>query len=620
MLLTESISIILTSKNYRFYKKYIESEKIGDTLIIQINNLNKSNVIVKVMCDYCQSEYECPYNTYLKSIKVINKVSCKKCFPLKLKDSLNLKYGVDNPMKLIEFKEKVKSTNLEKYGSESTFGSNIIKQKIKNINLNKYGCEYYLSSEDSKKKRRKTNLKKYGVEFTSKLKENRDKFKETNINRYGVCNPMQNDVIKEKVKLTNIDKYGVDSYSKTDEFKEKVKSTNLEKYGVDNPMMVDEFKERAKKTNIEKYGVEHVLKSELFISKLKNTNLERYGFDTIQRNVEYRKKYKIDNDINHIKTLGNGISLFNCNNGHQFEISVTLYHSRINGNIPLCVVCNPIGEQRSFKEDQLYTFISSLNIKTIKNYRIDKKEIDIFVPKLNIGFEFNGLYWHSDLYKDNKYHLEKTIFFKERGIRIIHIWEDDWDNKRHIIESQIANLLGKTPNKIYARKTKICEIERKEAISFLNDNHILGGYKQIRISYGSFYNGELVSVMTFDHFEGRKKMTIDEWNLSRFCSKTGVLVVGVASKFLRFHLRNFDRVKRIISYSDLDWSNGNLYNMLGFRKVSQSKPDYKYLVGKYRKHKSNFRKRCNDVLTESEINKNLPKIFDCGKEKFEIII
>ena len=30
------------------------------------------------------------------------------------------------------------------------------------------------------------------------------------------------------------------------------------------------------------------------------------------------------------------------------------------------------------------------------------KEIDIFIPTLNIGIEFNGLYWHSELKKDTE--------------------------------------------------------------------------------------------------------------------------------------------------------------------------------------------------------------------------
>jgi hypothetical protein len=44
---------------------------------------------------------------------------------------------------------------------------------------------------------------------------------------------------------------------------------------------------------------------------------------------------------------------------------------------------------------------------------------------LKLGFEFNGLYWHSNKFKEKNYHLNKTDWFKEKGI-YAYIWEDDW--------------------------------------------------------------------------------------------------------------------------------------------------------------------------------------------------
>lgn len=74
--------------------------------------------------------------------------------------------------------------------------------------------------------------------------------------------------------------------------------------------------------------------------------------------------------------------------------------------------------------------------------------------------------------------------------------------------------------------------------------------------------------------------------------------------------------KRIISYSDKDWSNGDLYISLGFNKISESKPDYKYIVGSKRVHKSNFKKSMTGI---SESKLDMPKVYDCGKMKFEYL-
>jgi hypothetical protein len=257
----------------------------------------------------------------------------------------------------------------------------------------------------------------------------------------------------------------------------------------------------------------------------------------------------------------------------------------------------------------------------ITNWR-DKYEIDIYLPELKIGFEFNGLYWHSNKFKEKYYHLNKTNYFEEREIKIIHIWEDDWIYKNEIIKSQIKNWLGLTERKVYARNCQIKEIRDSiTSTKFLNNNHIQGSDRS-NIKIGLYYNNELVSVMTFNKTEGRKKMESNEWNLSRFCNKTNHSVIGGASKLLKYFINNYD-VKRVVSYADVDWSKGYIYQKLGFNLISKGKPDYKYIIGNRRVHKSRFRKsRLNTSLSESDYMNSLGihKIWDCGKIKFEILL
>lgn len=146
----------------------------------------------------------------------------------------------------------------------------------------------------------------------------------------------------------------------------------------------------------------------------------------------------------------------------------------------------------------------------------------------------------------------------------------------------------------------------------MNNNHIQG-FVNSNIKIGLYYEQELVSIMTFDKFEGRKKLPDLEWNLNRFCNKIGYSITGGASKLLNYFTNKY-LPNRIISYADKDWSVGNLYEKLGFISINESIPDYKYLVDKKRIHKSRFKKSKTGI---SESNLNLPKIWDCGKIKFE---
>jgi hypothetical protein len=84
---------------------------------------------------------------------------------------------------------------------------------------------------------------------------------------------------------------------------------------------------------------------------------------------------------------------------------------------------------------------------------------------------------------------------------------------------------------------------------------------------------------------------------------------------LQYFLNNY-HVKRVISYSDSDWSLGNLYETLGFEKINEGNPDYKYIIDGKRVHKSRFRKSKTGI---SESKLKMLKIFDCGKVKWEYL-
>lgn len=554
------------------------------------------------------------------------------------------KWGVDNPSKSNKIKEKIKETNLEKFGVEYPLQNEEIKEKTKNkfienwgvdnpskvkevrdkaksTMVERFGVEHAMYSDIIKDKLKDKFIENWGVDNPSKVKEVRDKARETMVERFGVEYALQNNDIFEKMLNNNIEKWGFEYYSQTDEYKEKFKKTCIENWGVDNYSKTDEYKDKIRKTSIKNWGVDNPSKSEKIKEKIKNTNTKKYGYDHISKNCEYRTKYKISNHKNYINYIGDGISLFSCdkNINHTFEIHIDNFIKRLESNNPICTICNPIGDLKSIKEKELYLFTKSIyDGEIIQSYR-DGLEIDIYLPELKIGLEFNGLYWHSEFNKDKNYHIDKTKYFEDRGIRIIHIWEDDWTLNREIVKSQIMNWVGLS-KKIFARKCILKKISNTESKKFLSENHIQGYVNSI-YSIGLYFEDELVSIMNFDKYEGRNKMGNNEWNLNRFCNKINTNVIGGASKLLKHFIKENNPV-RIISYADRDWSLGNLYYKLGFNLIKKSKPDYKYILNDKRVHKSKFRKSNNKLdITESEYTKmnNIYKIWDCGKLKFEMM-
>ena len=244
-----------------------------------------------------------------------------------------------------------------------------------------------------------------------------------------------------------------------------------------------------------------------------------------------------------------------------------------------------------------------------------------------MAFEYNGLYWHSDVFKDRKYHINKTKSCYENDIKLIHIWEDEWINKEDIVMSRIKNLLGGSKI-IYARKCKIAEIDKKTSDQFLKDNHIQGSVIS-KNNIGLYYDDDLVSVMTFGSLRKNLGYCSKEGHheLLRFCNKLGTSVIGGASKILKYFIRNYKPVN-IISYADISWSNGSLYKKLGFDEIGITDPNYFWVKNGIRYNRFSFRKDIlvkegyDPNLSESEImrERGYYKIYNCGNLKFELKI
>jgi len=442
------------------------------------------------------------------------------------------------------------------------------------------------------------------------------KTKKTNLERYGVENVFESEEIKEKSKKTCFEKYGVEFVQQTKFFIDGVKKTIFEKYGVEHHLQIPEILEKQKKTNLEKYGVEHASENEKIKSKI--TKMIKKSWKKKSCKI-YPNVLKIENDI----------LTFYCEKCEkEFKIIKQLYQNRKKLKSEICTICNPLDNQISDKENQLLNFIKENyygNIVESDRKILNGKELDIYLPELNLAFEFNGLYWHSEFYKDKNYHLNKTESCLEKNIQLIHIYEDEWIYKQDIVKSMILNKLKKNTKKIYARKTIIKKVTDNKIIrDFLNKNHIQG-FVGSSIKLGLFYENELVSLMTF----GKKRKFMNsnskegEYELLRFCNKLNTNVVGGASKLFKYFERNYN-FSEIITYADRSYSQGKLYETLGFNFISKTQPNYYYIISKKKYHRFNFRKDVlvkegyNQNKTEHEImlERNIYRIYNSGSLKF----
>lgn len=289
--------------------------------------------------------------------------------------------------------------------------------------------------------------------------------------------------------------------------------------------------------------------------------------------------------------------------------------------------CPKCGNIMSNGETEIMELLKGLGCQQRNRGILKGKEIDIFIPSLKLGIEYNGLFWHSeDSGKDNNYHINKLIECNKQGIRLIQIFEDEWINHREICESKLKQICGLNTNpKIYGRKCEIHEItDKNEAYEFLDKNHIQGR-TGFTVGLGAYYNSELVGVMTF------KKEKEGYWDLNRFATDINHQCVGIGGKLFKYFTRNY-KCQEIKSFADRRWTtdpDNNLYTKLGFAFDSFVPPSYWYYNPRISKierfHKFGFRKQHLNkqyglplTMTEREMTESLgyTRIWDCGLIKY----
>jgi hypothetical protein len=281
-------------------------------------------------------------------------------------------------------------------------------------------------------------------------------------------------------------------------------------------------------------------------------------------------------------------------------------------------------------EGEVSDFLQKYNIKVLNNVRnLIYKELDIFLPEKNIAIEINGVYWHSESYiLDKNQHYKKWKACRDKNIKLITIWEDDWNNKKDILKSIILNECKISEFKRGARECEIKLVDADEKKNFLIVNHLQGTCAS-SINLGLYYKNELVSLMTF----GAKRKIMkqnnieNEYELLRFCSKLNYQVNGAASKLFTYFIKNF-KPYLIISYASCDISDGNLYETLGFKFINHTGLNYWWAKNGVKYHRSNFMKHKlikngeDKNKTEDEIMKQngYVKLWGTGNLKYEYLL
>lgn len=104
-----------------------------------------------------------------------------------------------------------------------------------------------------------------------------------------------------------------------------------------------------------------------------------------------------------------------CKNGHEWKASIA---SRNKGHF--CPICDA-SKHTSISEKAIVFYLKKLGINLEENKRIGRKELDIYIPSLKLGVEYDGQYFHRNIAKD----LAKNALCDRLGLKLVRIREPE---------------------------------------------------------------------------------------------------------------------------------------------------------------------------------------------------
>ena len=443
-----------------------------------------------------------------------------------------------------------------------------------------FGCDYAMQSAEVRKKSKETCLKKYGVDCYSKTESGRSRVSSTNTKEIPSVEDLFRYYVTERhsvidtalhfnVSVTTVLKWlSKNNLSKTPEqVEETKKKTNMGRFGVENSFSSPEVREHYRKNCIEKYGFGHpVNKGAEKSTEILSSEEKFAGFlvSTFGDKPNYTMVARA------LGCSDNKVRSAVKKNGWENYLSIYV----------------------SSPEDELQTLLKKLNIDFISHERkiLNGMEIDIYIPAKKIGIEFNGDYWHSDAVKEKKYHFNKSKLAESKGIRLIHIYEYEWNTMKDKIVQLLKIALGVTDNKIYARKCEVREITNQEA-KILNDKVHLQNHRNAQVTYGLYYHDELVQLMSFSRTHYNRNLKGDNsWEIIRGCPGSNNIVVGGVSKLFSHFIKDHSP-DEVFSYCDFNKFDGKSYEAIGMKFIGYTGPDKTYLINgvAYKRNPSKYK-------------------------------
>lgn len=293
-----------------------------------------------------------------------------------------------------------------------------------------------------------------------------------------------------------------------------------------------------------------------------------------------------------------------CN--HRFSSSLRkLQYGR-------CFNCDPSGSKGQQDVANWFRSVGAV-ITTNDRTQLNGQELDIFVPAHMFAVEFNGLYWHSLLYKSSTYHEQKTQLSRAAGIALFHVFNDEWSERRSIVESMFMHRMNMTATKIGARKCTVVELDVQQRRSFFEANHIDGDTAS-KVAWGLMFGDRIVAALSLrSPFHKKHAASLE---IARFCCVLNTNVNGALGRLTSVASRYAKEigVNALLSYVDTRLgSTGKAWETAGWSRTGETTPRFWWTNDKQRFNRFRYKADKKRGMTEAQVAEEagVVKIYGC---------
>jgi hypothetical protein len=269
---------------------------------------------------------------------------------------------------------------------------------------------------------------------------------------------------------------------------------------------------------------------------------------------------------------------------------------------------------------QIYDYIKTLHPDAVLSHWFKasngaRLEYDIYVPSHRLAIEYHGLIWHSEKYSKNKKRdWEKFKWTEQRGDRLIQIYQDEWRDKRLVMEA-FLQYTASIPAIRIKPAYKIYDHTPKEARAFLDARHYLGAAGGC-LTVVAKHKSEIVGVWVFMKREAGTVL----WHRACWDHKYKTWNPHQRALDMAVPLLKQMGFTRILTFSDNRFHTGNLYEKLGFTFEKELKPDYGYTDGVRRVSKYALRVPAGINEQQEAATKGWYRIWDSGKKRYTLLL